>query len=149
MEKNKKYVNLNLLGILIYAILALMYILIVIFKYSDVGKNLDGWRGFSKTYALFFAAIGVSLAGAALNIIISLVYNKKNNLSLNTGIVLILMPIAMRLISAMLKGNVKSDISYLVLRTCQGFDTTFIWLLLTALLGCIILIVRKKENTVG
>jgi len=66
-----------------------------------------------------------------------------NKLKEKMKILMIVIPLIFHLVAVSLAGNVESDWQYLILRTFQGFDDTYIYLTVVAIAGYVISKIRK------
>lgn len=133
----------NTLGVIVYAITAIVYIVSLIINYGSVSRNLDGFHGFSAGHANIFAAICVILAAVCVFIIVCTVKERQNALCIILGAILIILPIVFAVINVSLPGNVDTDMQGLMLRTCQGFENTSVILIIASAIGLVTLICRK------
>lgn len=137
------------LTITVYLVLAIMYIATIWISFQSVSNNLNGWHGFTSTYAVIFVFIAIILLTSCIHIIMSLWANKITIHNYVAGGVLLIFPLFAHVISAILKGNVKTDIQYLILRILQGFEPTYLYLVILSAIGLIILSYlgfKEKDN---
>lgn len=113
---------------------------------GDVGENLDGWHGLSSGHASVFVMICLLFAAGGVFNSINLMKNKISTINILIGILLILCPIILLIISVSLQGNAESDFQYLILRTAQGFDKTYIWLIIFAVAAFPISKIKSKNK---
>lgn len=139
MNKNNK----NLLAIGIYAIIAILCFATMIISCESVSENLDGFHGCKSEHVILFIIICLLLVGSCIYNIISLLKNKVNKITYSIGALLITIPLLFHIISISLAGNVETDFQYLILRTFQGFDSTFLYLVITSIVGYIFLLCQK------
>ncbi len=144
MKKSK-----NIIGIIIYAIVAVLCFITIIVGYGEVSENLDGWHHFSSAHAMIFVAICLLMVVGCLFIIISMLKDNANAGVYVLGIVLIVIPLLFHIIAGALQGNVDTDMQYLMLRTFQGFDYTYIYLIVGSVLGYILLLCNKLKKKEG
>ncbi len=135
--------NKNSLAIGIYAITAILYFITMIISCKSVSENLDGWHGFKSGHVSVFIIICLLLIGGCLYNITGLLKDKVNKGTFSIGAVLIVLPFIFHIISISLAGNVDTDFQYLILRTFQGFDPTFLYLIITSIVGYIFLLRQK------
>lgn len=133
----------NVLGIIIYTITAIISIITLITSYDSVARNLDGGHGFKSGHAIIFAIICIFMVCGCVFIAINSYKNNVNKFTHIIGIVLIALPLLFHIISIALAGNVDSDFQYLVLRTFQGFDNTYLYLIISSAIGYITLLCQK------
>lgn len=136
----------NTLGVIVYAITAIVYIVSLIINYGSVSRNLDGFHGFSAGHANIFAAMCVILAAVSVFIIVCTVKERQNALCIILGVILVALPIIFTIINMSLPGNVDTDMQGLMLRTCQGFENTSVILIITSAVGFITLICNKAAK---
>ena len=135
--KNK---DANTIEKVLYTISAVLYFITIIISYGDVSSNLDGWHGFSGNSALVFVIICLLMIGSNIYIIKESLNDK---LKEKMKILMIVIPLIFHLVAVSLAGNVESDWQYLILRTFQGFDDTYIYLTVVAIAGYVISKIRK------
>lgn len=140
----KKFVKT--LGTATYIITAILYLITMMFNYNSVSSNLDGVRGFSSGHAMIFAIVCFLLGALCIYNTISLIKDKTKSTNIVTGIILIGLPIVFNLVISTLQGNIDTDFQYLIFRTFQGFEYTYLYLIITAILSFISLILNRKEN---
>ncbi len=133
-------------GIIMYAVIALLSFVTIITGYGEVSENLDGWHNFSGGYAFLFVLICLLLICGCIYNIRSLSSNSAGTGSKLIGIAFIVLPLLFHFIAVTLQGNVDTDLQYLLLRTFQGFDYTYIYLCLASIAGCVTLLFSKKGD---
>lgn len=133
----------NVLGIIIYTITAIISVITLITSYGSVGENLDGWHGFKSGHAIIFAIICLIIVCGCIFIAISLYKNTANIFTHIIGIALIALPLLFHIISTALSGKIDSDFQYLLLRTFQGFDNTYLYLIISSAIGYIAILSQK------
>lgn len=140
----KKFVKT--LGTATYIITAILYLSTMMFNYNSVSSNLDGWHGFSSGHAVIFAIVCLLLGTLCIYNTISLIKNKTNGINILAGVILIGLPIVFNLVISTLQGNIDTDFQYLIFRISQGFEYTYLYLIISAILSFISLILNRKEN---
>lgn len=127
-------------GIIIYAVTAILYIVTMAFSYKSVSENLDGWHGFKSGHAIVFIIICTIMVAGCIQNIASIWKNKINLRTHLTGVALIVLPLLFHIVSVGLIGNVETDLQYLMLRTFQGFDSTYLGLIVLSIIGYIVML---------
>lgn len=127
-------------GIFIYAVTAILYIVTMAVSYKSVSRNLDGGHGFKSGHAIVFIIICAIMVAGCIQNIVSIWINKVNFRTYLMGVVLIVMPLLFHIVSFSLAGKVETDIQYLMLRTSQGFDPTYLGLIILSIIGYIVLL---------
>lgn len=136
----------NIIGNIIYVVTAILYFITIFISYKSVSANLDGGHGFRSEHATVFVIICVFMIVVCIHNAVSIRFNKVNLRTNLIGLILIIFPFLSHIISVALKGNVETDLEYLMLRTFQGFDSTYIYLMILPLIGFIYLIGIKRSN---
>lgn len=77
---------------------------------------------------MVFVIICVFMIAVCIHNAVSIWINKVNLRTNLIGLILIIFPFLSHIISVSLKGNVETDLEYLMLRTFQGFDSTYIYI---------------------
>jgi hypothetical protein len=76
----------------------------------------------------------------------SLIKDKGKIGSYVIGILLVILPLIFNLYAGSLQGNVKTDMEYLLLRTFQGFDYTYLYLIISSAIGYVFLLCNKIKQ---
>lgn len=137
--------TIKAIGLFTYVVSAIIYFATMIFNYSTVSSDLDGWHGFSSKHALLFVIICLSLGILCIYNMFSLLKDKTNIANYSVGILLIGVPIVIFLVTTSLQGNVDSDFQYLLLRTSQGFENTYLMLIILSIISFVSLLFKRKE----
>lgn len=131
---------------LMYGVTAILWLITVFIGYGDVRENLDGWHNFSGGHAIVFVLLCVVM-------VILCVYNLKILADIKVakqhyiiGSIVIIAPFLFHVLAVNLQGNVETDFQYLILRTFQGFDYTYIWLIVMSAASFISLMLSKKTD---
>lgn len=125
-------------AVIIYIILAALYLITMQIGYGEVRESLDGCYGFSDNDALRFVVLCVLLAGGCLSIVDNLLSDRKRY-TVQTGRMLVMLPCIFHFVVFVLRRNVANDFLYLMLKIFQGFECTHIVLILFAVMGYMIL----------
>lgn len=133
-------------GIILYAVNAVLFLFTLIINYKSVSENLDGFHGFSSEHAMVFAILCLILMAFCIYILISLMRSKVKVIDYVLGLLLIILPFVFLWINVSLPGNVKTDMQGLMLRTCQGFENTYLYLIIASIIGYIALLCQKIKR---
>ncbi len=118
------------ISIVFYGIYALLSIISIFIGIGEVSENLDGWHNFSSVHSFIFVLICIALAAVAISNLQSMRKNNFVNRNMVTSVLLAVVPLIMHIIANSLQGNVDSDFQYLILRNFQGFDKTYLPLII-------------------
>lgn len=129
----------NIPGIIIYTIIIFLCIITIFSGYGNVSDNLDGWHNFSKSHAIIFVFLCLLMAVECIYNINNILKEKEGKHIIIIGATLIILPLLFHIFAIRLQGNADSDLQYLLLRTFQGFDHTYLFLVVSAVLGIITL----------
>lgn len=138
--------NAKKLTIGINVAFAIVCFISMVTGYGEVRENLDGWHNFTSAHAMIFVLICIVMIGiCAVNI--KTVLNESLNINNRVlSIVLIAIPLLSRFFVLSLQGNAKSDLSYLLLRISQGFDYTYILLIVFSVISFILMNIKSRSN---
>lgn len=133
-------------GVISYFILAIVYLITLFSSYESVKENLDGWYNCSSEQVVFFVIICLGSALVATMIALGILNEKIKIRHITNGIGLIVLPIFFEVIINGLRGKVESDFQYLMFRTFEGFEDTYIALLIVGIIAFILLFSYNKKS---
>lgn len=134
------------IGISLYGLFIIFSITSLFSGTGEVIKNLDGWHDFSAAHSFLFIIICLLFAGGAAINAIALMKDNLSAKNILIGFLLFFCPIIFQITITALKGDVDSDFQYLMLRTFQGFDKTYILLLFSSIIAFPCIITKGGEK---
>lgn len=137
--------NVKKLSVGIYVALAIVCFFSIVTGYGEVRENLDGWHSFTNAHAMIFVLICIAMIGICAFNIKTIINGSVNNNRI-LSIILFAIPLLSRFLVFSLQGNVKSDFSYLILRISQGFDYTYILLIVFSVVGFVVMNFKSHSN---
>lgn len=140
----------NIIGMVIYCIITVVYIINIKISYKEIYENLEGWHDFHGSDAKYFVLLSIIM-------LVGCIYNArkiwKNEIMTHNhfiGVALVVLPIVFHNVAVSLQGNVETDLQYLMLRTFQGFDSVYVYLIIISIIGCGVMFYtdfwRKKNS---
>lgn len=133
-------------GMVLYIVFALLSLISIFIGVGEVSENLDGWHNFSSIHSFLFVLICIMFVLGAVFNINSIHKNVILQSNIIVGILLFICPLIINLIANSLQGNVDSDFQYLILRNFQGFDKTYLLMLILGVLSFISMILGKMQS---
>lgn len=133
------------ISIILNSIFVLLCLISIFVGIGEVSENLDDWHGFTSAHSYVFAIICIALAtGASFNLK-SIQSNKIGQVNIAAGCLLAVIPLIIHIIAVSLQGNVDSDFQYLMLRNFQGFDKTYLLLMIAGVINLTDMLLLKNK----
>lgn len=136
----------NHIGNIVYVVTAILYFITIFISYKSVSANLDGWHGFRSEHAIVFVIICALMIVLCIHNAVSLWIDGADLRTNLIGVILIVFPLLSHIVSVGFKGNIETDLQYFMLRSLQGFESTYIYLIILSLIGYVNLIGIKLSN---
>lgn len=148
LKEGRKMKKVNILALIGYLGLTGSILASLLMNFGSVSGNLDGWHGMSSGDAIWFAVVGLIVVAQALYILFAISQGNRPGKLSGIGVGLIVELLIIAIVPPMMRGNVDSDIQYLFLRVCEGFENGIYIDVITAILGLVGLKMTKGASNV-
>lgn len=142
----KEVKNMQKGACITYWINGILFLISLVVGFSSVKENLDGMHGYDGSAVLLFAVICIAFSISCIYSAISI--SKKSKLGFSAFVIspiIITFIIISRIFVSTLTGNIDTDLQYLLLRTFQGFDSTYLFVAIDTIISIAICIIQRYK----